>query len=38
METVKPEVTVLEFGIGNTQCESKVRAKLKIIHGEEEDV
>jgi hypothetical protein len=38
LETVKPEVTVLEFGIDNTQSESQIRAMLKIIRGEEEDV
>jgi hypothetical protein len=31
LETVQPEVTVLEFGIDNTHCESQIRAKLKII-------
>jgi hypothetical protein len=36
LETVKPEVPVLHFGLGNTQGESKVRAKLKIILGEED--
>jgi hypothetical protein len=34
LETQLQEVTVVEFGIANTQCESQIRAKLKIILGE----
>jgi hypothetical protein len=36
LETVQPEVTVMDFGINNTQCESQIRTKLKNIHGEED--
>jgi hypothetical protein len=36
LETVKPGVMVLDFGIGNTQRESKIKAKLKIILGKED--
>jgi hypothetical protein len=36
LETQQSEVAVMEFGISNTQCESQIRAELKIIL--EEDV
>jgi hypothetical protein len=36
LETLQPEVTVMDFGISNTQCEPQIRAKLKIILGEED--
>jgi hypothetical protein len=36
LETQEPEVTVMDFGIANTQCKSQIQAKLKIILGEED--
>jgi hypothetical protein len=35
LEIMKPAVTVLEFGLANTQCESQIRARLEVIqeHG-----
>jgi hypothetical protein len=35
LEIVQPEVTVLEFGIENTQCEPQIRAKLELIRDED---
>jgi hypothetical protein len=34
LEIVQPEVTILELGIVNTQCEPQIRAKLELIHDE----
>jgi hypothetical protein len=31
LEIVKPEVTVLEFGLANKQCESQIRERLEVI-------
>jgi hypothetical protein len=31
LKTMKPEVTVLEFGLANTRCESQIRARLVVI-------
>jgi hypothetical protein len=35
LETQQPEVTVMDFGIAGTQCEPEIRAKLKLIHGDD---
>jgi hypothetical protein len=35
LETQKPEVTVMDFGIAGTYCEPEIRAKLKLLLGVE---
>jgi hypothetical protein len=36
LEIQLPTVTVMDFGIAGTQCEPQIRAKLKLILGEED--
>jgi hypothetical protein len=35
LETQQPEITVIDFGIAGTQCEPEIRAKLKLILGDD---
>jgi hypothetical protein len=35
LELELPTITVMDFGIAGTQCEPQIRAKLKLIPGEE---
>jgi hypothetical protein len=37
LQTLRFQITVMEFGIASTHCEPQIRAKFKTIRGEEED-
>jgi hypothetical protein len=34
LETQLPEVTVMDFGIGGTQDETKIKERIKILNGQ----